>query len=373
MNSFVELHTDADYRNTNREYYTGTWEYINVGDSPNNMPPWQLNSSADHELTIERESVSGAFTDITGAFYSSSQSEPTSWSKTGGGTWSASGGEIQSGTADSGGYHQSNTFSLTADRYRFYFDVDEYTGGSAGWQFKLLKGAVEIFSASTYTGFDGSYHVDIDTAGSDYSLKIVSTGGSVTSPNTPYWQKTGIMRDGGDGDYFWYSGRTFFVSAIEDISRLRVTCGSDVFYSDWMDPCGYDGKVKISLSSTVDYGGVKYDEGYEQWIYKEATVRRSPRADIEITAEQRNGKRIDEKRVSAIRYVCQVKVTESEYEAFVHAAAGNLEITDPEGRVYDCTGVEMNDPVWYNGNGLLEISFNDENNINIHTLNNSSL
>jgi hypothetical protein len=131
--------------------------------------------------------------------------------------------------------------------------------------------------------------------------------------------------------------------------------------------------MKFKLSSTVDYGGVKYVDGFEQWIYKDASVRRSPRAEIEITAEQRNGVRIDEKKVSTVRYLSKMKVTESEYAAFVHSAGGDIEITDYTGKVYAVKGLELSDPTWHRGNGILELSFMDENNVSVWTLNNTAL
>jgi hypothetical protein len=69
----------------------------------------------------------------------------------------------------------------------------------------------------------------------------------------------------------------------------------------------------------------------------------------------------------------KTKVTESEFEAFVHSINGTVTITDATGKTFTAINVELNDPTWYNGNGVMELSFTDENNINVWSRNNDSL
>jgi len=242
---------------------------------------------------------------------------------------------------------------------------------SADWTISIKYDGSNVFSTDLFT-FANTYGDNVyffaEETG-NYTVVIEAAGDNV-STNIPFFYKSNIIPY---KEYWWYNGAQLSIAISDDIYKLKVTEGSNTYYSDWIDACGFDDKVKIKVSSAVDYGGVKYVLGYAQWCYKDASVRRSPRANIEITAEQRNGKRIDEKKVSAVRYVLRVKITESEYDAFVHAAAGDLEITDPEGKTYDCTGVEITDPQWFRGNAILEITFNDENNISVWTLNNSAI
>ena len=154
---------------------------------------------------------------------------------------------------------------------------------------------------------------------------------------------------------------------------LKIESDASTWYSDPIDPCGFDGKLKFKVSSDEDFGGIKYDAGYEQWIYKDISVNRAPRADVEITGDSLNGEIVKEKTVSAVRFVLRMRVTELEYEAFVHSIGGDIEVTDRYGRVYDAQSVEITDPTWYRSNGVLEISFVDGNNVNVWSKNNSSL
>jgi hypothetical protein len=173
-------------------------------------------------------------------------------------------------------------------------------------------------------------------------------------------------------DYWEYDGGQLS-NTLNDIFTLRVVDGGNTYYSDYIDSCGFDGKLKYKVSSVEDFGGMKYDEGYEQWIYKDAVVTRSPRADIEVTGDTLNGEVKKEKIVTAVRYVLRMRVTELEYEAFVHSIGADVEVTDRNGKVYDCQSLEIDDPTWHRSNGILEISFVDGNNINIWSKNNSSL
>ena len=131
--------------------------------------------------------------------------------------------------------------------------------------------------------------------------------------------------------------------------------------------------VKYSLSSAVDFGGVKYSTGWEQWIFKGTNVRRSPRSEIIQIGEEVNGVFIPEKKITGVRYKMNPKITEQEYEAFVHSLAGEVTVTDQTGRQFTATKTEIADPSWSYSNGVVEISFVDENNINVYTLNNSEL
>jgi len=132
--------------------------------------------------------------------------------------------------------------------------------------------------------------------------------------------------------------------------------------------------IKYSVSSPVDYGGLKYDSAtWGQYIWKSATVRRSPRAELTQIGSEVNGKIVIEKSTSALRYIIKCKVTESEFEAFVHSMSGDVTVIDQTGRTFTAANVELEDPNWSQGNGVVGISFVDESNINVFTLNNSAL
>ena len=374
MNNFLELHSSADYRNTNRPYYTGTWEYVAVASDY--LIPFQWTNSASSDVTIYSLDTAGVPTDRTDYFRASNPIND--WTESGG-TFSNSFGLINSWATDGlNQYIVSSAFTLTAGKaVRIGIEVGDYDT-PANYTFSLRSTSLGVIYSDTLDNWDAvggqsTYkYVEITTTAADYYLRITAaTIGSTVTANAPTAQSTSIHKST-TGNYQWYDGSVLLDTWPSEITRLKVM-GSSNLYSDWLDTCGFDDKLKFSVSSSYDYGGINYHDGFEQWIYKDASVRRNPSAEIEITAEQRNGVRIDEKKISAVRYKTKMKVTESEYEAFVHAAMGTVVITDYTGKSYTCTSIEMTEPTWYRGNGILELSFIDENNINIWTRNNSDL
>jgi hypothetical protein len=367
MNSFLELHSSSDYRVTERDYHTSTWEYIAV--DTNQLIPWQINS-AGSGIRVEKIDTSGTATDITTLMISGS-TLVSSYSKTGGGTWDFY-GAIQPGTVNAGGYMESDAFSLTAGESYIataepdaYSDQDDFT-------LSLWKSAAQQWEVGLDDLIEGTVFTVTQT-GSDYKLRITNASPSTqncTAANFPDVAPSVLNKS---GTYWSCDGSQTDGNIVSGIFRLRITIGSNVFYSDWCDATGFDDLLKYKVSSSYDFGGVKYSDGYEQWIYKDAEVRRAPRAEIEVMGDSRNGKTIREKVVSAVRYVIRMKVTEPEYEAFVHSIGGTIEITDKQGKTYNAANIEITDPVWYNGNGVVELSFVDEDNINVWSMNNSDL
>jgi hypothetical protein len=366
MNSFLDLHSDVDYRNTNRPYYTGTWEYTNVASDF--LIPWQVNvSDSRDDLAVYTIDTDGVETDITSKFYGSSLI--TGWTKTGSGTWSSSGNQIVAGTTVSNDQQDSNTFSLTAGDVIFMeFDSSDYTVAT-DYTVYLRKGAVTEVSFNL--GVQQRRWFDVATTGSDYTIRILYTGagGSVLT-HTPLIADSLITVS---GRYRWYDGSQLYNGDLSGVFYLKVTSATNTWYSDWCDTCGFSEKTKISLSSSYDYGGIKYVAGYIQWMYKDATVRRAPKAEIEITGDKLNGAIIEEKKTSAVRYMIKMKCTEAEYEALVHSIGGTLTITDQTGKSYTAVNLELSDPTWYRANGVVELSFVDDNNISVWTMNNSNL
>jgi len=365
MNSFLDLHTSADYRNTNRLYYKSTWEYINA--APTYLIPFQFNvAAATQDLTITAIDTDDAETDITSYFYGASLT--TAWQKTGTGTWSSTGTRIIGGTAIDNDYQTSNTFTLTAGDVIFMgFDATKYSSAT-GFSVTLLKG---VTSKAEFTiGTQESQWYEVAETGSDYTIQLLYEGsvGTVVT-NTPDIKLSTINIS---GTYRWYDG-TVLSSALSGILRLKVESSTETWYSDWISVDTFTDKTKIKISSSYDYGTIKYVGGYEQWMYKNAVVRRAPTAEIEITGDKLNGEIVEEKKVAAIRYKVTMKCTESEYEALVHAMGGTLEITDATGRVFNAVNIELTDPTWYSSNGIVELSFVDSNNINVWTMNNSNL
>jgi len=368
MNSFLDLHTDIDYQNTNRAYYTGTWEYINIASDY--FIPFQWEGVSTEIFNIYKVDIDGNETNITNAFYDTSASKVTGWTETTTGTWSITGPLFSATSADANDYITSNTFSLTEGRtLSIDFDSPANCSPSATWTFYIKKGGVTKYTKTSFAGWDGSFLFEAPETGSDYTIVIeISSGGSATLSVVTAYQSY-INQS---GNYFWYNGFQLASLYTTDVCYLKIVHDS-TYYSDWLDPCGLTGKLKYKVSSEFDYGGIKYEDGYEQWIYKNASVRRSPRAEIEQIGDQRNGVLILEKSVSAVRYVMKMKCTEAEYEAFVHSIGGTVEITDQTGKVYDATILEISDPSWHRSNGIVEISFTDQNNVNVWTKNNSTL
>ena len=174
-------------------------------------------------------------------------------------------------------------------------------------------------------------------------------------------------------DTFWYYTGTAQASGELKI-RMTSEFGNSVDINFFEVTKGYSSEVvKLALSSSVDYGGVHYSDGWKQWIYKSADLRRSPSSDITIVGDEENGEIVVEKRIAAIKYSLKMKCTESEHEALVHAMAGDVELTDQSGKTYNAINKELNEPTWYFNNGIIEMTFIDENNINVYTLNNSDV
>jgi hypothetical protein len=148
-------------------------------------------------------------------------------------------------------------------------------------------------------------------------------------------------------------------------SQVRNFMNCDV-YKTYSDKC-----IKISISSLVDLSDVYYKGGFTQLLYKIANVRRSPSSKVEIIGDERNGVLVKEKITSAVRYSVKIKVTESEYQGLVYSLGCTWTITDQTGTVFTCNNIEIKDPEWYNGNGLCEITFDD--NVSVYSLNNSDL
>jgi len=363
MNSFLELHSDSDYRNVSRPYYTGTWEMIQVASDY--LIPFQF-ELADSGFKIYAVDTNGDSTDIT-TYFDQAQ-KITSWTDSGSGL-SATGPVINSWTIAAGDYITSNTFGLSNGE-TFHLQVDPTAFSAPGDMLvSLRKGAATIWS-DTMDDFTDA-RVDADETTSTYSLRITYTSGpgpETATSNTPFVGRTDLVKEA-SGNLYWYTGAQLS-STITGAFYIRVGTS---FYSDWMDACGFTGKMKYKISSSYDFGGIKYDEGYAQWFYKNASVRRGPRGEIEQVGSQRNGVLILEKSVAAVRYVIRMKCTEPEYEALIHSIGGTVEITDQFGKVYDATNIEISDPTWYRMNGIVEVSFVDTNNINVWTKNNSSL
>ena len=84
MNSFLELHTSSDYRLTNRDYYTSTWEYINVASDY--LIPFQWEGGTEGDWEMYKVDVDGTETSIWGKFYEGA-SLISGWTLTGTGTW----------------------------------------------------------------------------------------------------------------------------------------------------------------------------------------------------------------------------------------------------------------------------------------------
>lgn len=366
MNSFLELYNSSDYRLTNRDYYTSTWEYIK--SASDYLIPFQFTSIDSREaVTISTIDADDSETDITAKFYGSTKI--TGWTRTGTGSWSSTGNVIDAGDANDGDYQTSNAFTLAAgDSLYIELDSTKYNTATE-YDVTLKKGAATIVTLNI--GVEGRKWHTVAASGADYTIVILHTGGpDAVATNTPVVVESLIFMS---GSYKWYDGSQLYNGDLSGVFRLKVAMASKTVYSDWIDPCGFTDKTKIEISSSYDYGGIKYDEGYEQWIYKDATVRRNPKAEITFLGDTLNGKRENEKITSTVRYTAKMKCTESEYEALVHGIAGTLEITDKDGKVYDVQNVELSDPTMYRTNGIVELSFVDGNNINVFSRNNTSL
>jgi len=80
---------------------------------------------------------------------------------------------------------------------------------------------------------------------------------------------------------------------------------------------------------------------------------------------------VKEKITTANRFVMVLKVTETEFDALVEASSGVWTVVDQTGRSFTAYNIEIEDPVWSQGNGTCRISFDD--NISTFSYNNASL
>ena len=372
MNSFLELYTSSDYRVNQRDYHLSTWEYTNISSTV--LIPFQWTaSSSDAVFAISKIDTADDETVITGKFYEGTL-KVTGWTATGG-TWTVASDSIiiEASDVDAGDLITSNQFTLTSGKHlRVYIDTTKFSD-TTDWILRIEKDGAPVLTKSGWADWDGIINYPCTETDTDYTVVIEGNDANltVTSTSVQAYQSRIIN----SGLYYWYDGGSLTSAGgdFEEISRLVITHGSNTFYSDWMDPLGFTGMAKIEISSSYDYGGIKYVAGYEQWMYKRASVRRSPKATIEITGDTLNGERQNEKITSAVKYTMRMKVTESEWEALVHGMGGVIEITDNAGKVYDAQNLELADPSWNNGNAVAELSFIDGNNINVWTRNNSAI
>ncbi len=371
MNSFLELHTSSDYRINQREYHKSTWEYVN--SASDSLPPFQWLGSSDADFAITKYDVDGNDSDITGKFFETS-TLLTGWTETGG-SWTVSSDSIivSATDVDDGDYITSEPFSLTYLKAIWIsIDTTKFTNLDA-WELRVEKGGTPVYTLTDWSGWSGSAYYTAAATGADYTVVLLcEEDDTVVTTVIPQGLMSKTYRASA---YHWYNGDTLSIGGTNftDIFRFHIADGASDYYTDWIDPCEYTGMAKIKISSSYDYGGVKYVNGYEQYMYKRATIRRSPRAEIEITGDKLNGEIITEKKVSAVKYTMKMKCTEPEWEALVHGIGGDIEITDRDGKTYDAQNVELSDPTWYEGNGIVELAFVDGGNINVWSRNNSDL
>jgi len=358
MNKFLEFHDSWTKRE--RQYDRGTWEPLQMEQF--RLLPFQKEVNAASDYTLYQVTDSGE-TDIT--------------SYMNGVTWTSDyilyDGSVLDNVLDRGVCH----FRLENGSDYAYYSDDVCVGDVNGW----LKGWSVSAGSPTISGKDiTSLSQPSDEAKSNYfdvekgeTLRLIyeRTSGSF-APSVSLYDSDGNLVAGLPSSSVG-SVRVHTATIPKTLRNayllFRAGSGSDTITAKGFDlyKSYSDKMVKIKVSSSVDYGGVLYGS-WEQEVYKKGNVRRSPRVESTQIGEERNGEVIIEKRISAVRYTFKCKVTEQEFEAFVHALSGELEITDQTGRVFDCKNVELSDPTWYQGNGIMELSFVDE--INVYTLNN---
>jgi len=141
--------------------------------------------------------------------------------------------------------------------------------------------------------------------------------------------------------------------------------------SDELDDAISADYIKITISSEVDFGGTYYRGGFKQVIWKNAAVEKGQGAQIEVIGDERNGVLVREKVTTGTKYRVKFKVNESEHSALIEAMPADWTITDTAGKIYTCYNKELSDPDWYNGNGIITLTFTD--NISTFAFNNDEL
>ena len=370
MNSFLELHTSSDYRLSEREYHTSTWEYITAASD--SLIPFQWTGGSDADYVITKIDTDGTEDIITGRFHDNA-TLISGWTQTGTGDWTVASDSIliAATDADSDDEITSNTFTLTAKKSINVTVSTVKFNDLEEWELRIEKDGTPVYTKTDWSAWDGEAYYTVATSGSDYTVVVKRTdsGGEISSTGILPTQTKTLQ----SGNYHWYPGSTLGSGPFDDIFRLRIVHGAYTYYSDWIDPCEYTDKAKITISCSQDYGGKKYVDGFTQFMYKDASIRRDPQAEIEILGDTLNGERINEKITAAVRYTMRMKCTETEFEALVHGMAGTIAISDGDGKAYDAQNVALANPAMSRTNGIVELTFVDGNNINAWTRDNADL
>jgi len=276
-------------------------------------------------------------------------------------------------------YDNVSDYSVTEDLYSDLCDVCRVNTFLTGWTLiPPIVGSGVYHSGKDITIF----YADNTVKSNEFYIKKDDVVNIVCKTNTGSASELTTVRltDGSNIDTFTKSdyGEIIVMTATATFTGAAYvtiySTNNNIFSTDWELYLPYsDNYTKYTIASSVDYGGLHYADGWEQWIWKKANVRRSPRSEVTVVGDERNGQIIVEKRTSAVRYAVRMKCTEDEFEALIHSMSGNVTITDQTGREFTATNKDIVDPSWYHSNGIIEISFIDENNINVYTLNNSAL
>lgn len=129
--------------------------------------------------------------------------------------------------------------------------------------------------------------------------------------------------------------------------------------------------ISFRFSQDVDFAGIYYKGGFTQTWYKKATVQRSKEHNTIQIGSERQGKFVNEKTISRIKYNIHLKISEDEYEALVTNQSCDVAIIDQTGTTFTCYGIEIQNPAWNRANGICIFSFFD--NINTFTENQTDL
>ena len=170
------------------------------------------------------------------------------------------------------------------------------------------------------------------------------------------------------GNNYHYTATASYTGSVyvQLTDSVDSTINSITVYKDYSNIT-----TKIKVESAVDFAGIYYRGGFKQWLYKSLDVRRSPESEVVVTADEVNGEQVVQKISTMVTYQARMKVTEHEFDALLTSIPCTVTLTGINGESYEAKNIELDNPTWYNSNGMATLKFAKD--INTYTQINDDL
>jgi hypothetical protein len=371
MNKLFTLHAGATYIDSSRPYYSGTWEPFLISTYVGtNMPPFQY-TRTNTQYFYCGQIINSVETDITDKFRSGTELITD---------WTLNDGTIVHTGRNISDYHPnvdntncaSDTFVLTTGNIlNFRIEAVLTKDSTSTITIQIVKGSTVHHSYVMHTGKNEIAYKIAENG--TYFIRLTNQNDGTLHFHSGVISCQLCLYDI-HNDFLTYYGESLYSGITNGLCRFTFQ-STTKFYSDEClasnDLTFINSHIKISVSSLVDYAGIYYKGLFIQSIYRLANVRRSPEPHITVTGEERNGIVVQEKMVTATKYKIVMKCNEALLDALTTAMAATLTVVDQSGKTFTMNNCEIEKPSWYNTNGLVTITFDD--NINVYTENSSDL